>query len=278
MVDREQRIPSNAVVQEGSSSKVSGDGGITTVPREIDPVLDDSGDKGLKGKSARPKDEPNVRKPEAEKGEDRGHGAVPPRTLAKESSTASPRLPVGKMKWSQLEEQEPVNGGHPQPEGEYRADALDAPEGKEKAEERADRTFSPPKADPPEKERKAPRSDKESLLQGEKKEPSRGRKIPVGVLKWRKDEELDGEKKGNFPGKGFRSLKIFPQKAEKSDKELSVAQRRLRKAVKVLWIPSLLFGSLLIGLLIGYAGLGGQSPLEVFDLDLWKHIYQQVYG
>lgn len=113
----------------------------------------------------------------------------------------------------------------------------------------------------------------------ESSESPRKKKIPVGVLKWRKDEETDEVKKENSTGKGkvFR-LPDFGKDEEEPGEEPSSAQRRLRKAVKVLWIPTLLFGSLLIGLMIGYAGLGGQSPLEVFDPDLWRHIYQMVYG
>ena len=101
----------------------------------------------------------------------------------------------------------------------------------------------------------------------------------ISGLKWRKDEETDEVKKENSTGKGkvFR-LPDFGKDEEEPGEEPSSAQRRLRKAVKVLWIPTLLFGSLLIGLMIGYAGLGGQSPLEVFDPDLWRHIYQMVYG
>ncbi len=99
----------------------------------------------------------------------------------------------------------------------------------------------------------------------ESSESPRKRKFPVGVLKWRKDEETDEVKKENSTGKGkvFR-LPDFGKDEEEPGEEPSSAQRRLRKVVKVLWIPTLLFGSLRHRLMIGYAGLGGQSPLEVF--------------
>jgi hypothetical protein len=274
MVDRDHRIPSDAVVQGSphtSGGKVSEDGGTTTVMWKKNAPMDASGDHGREEKPVSPLNDSSAEQLGDEKKGERERSAVPPPKPKKESSAFSPRLPVGKMKWSQSKEQEPNSGGSPQPDGESRFGTGDIPE-----EGKADRkSASGKETAPPEKGRRTGRSEKESP------EPPRKKKIPVGVLKWRKDEETDGAEKGNFPGnaKLFRLPDFLPGRGEeKPGEELTNAQRRLRKAVKILWIPSLLFGSLLIGLIIGYAGLGDQSPLEVFDLDLWRHIYQLVYG
>lgn len=259
-----------------TSQQAAKDSSSTTVPWENNPVLEGSGDKGRKEKAVRPLNESSAAQQGDEKGE--GSPAVPPMKSAKEASASPPRLPVGKMKWSQSEEQEPVPGGSSQPDGEFRSGIRDFP-GVPGAEE-GQESFSRRKAASPEKEGATERSSAaESPPRTEPKEPPGGKRIPVGVLKWRKDEEPDEAEKGKFRGKALLRLPEFlPGKAEESSEELSNAQRRLRKTAKVLWIPSLLFGSLLIGLLIGYAGLGDQPPTDVFDLDLWKHIYHLVYG
>lgn len=271
MVDRDHHIPSNAVVQGSSDGKTREDSSITTVARENHSVLEDSGDKGLKEKHGRSLKSSAA---QADSVENRNR----PFASAKESPASSPRLPVGKMKWSQSEEREPLTKGNSKSDGEFLSDTGYFPE----AEDKLDRDFSPGKeTELPKKKTKASKTETKNFDgQNEGKESPKGKKIPVGVLKWRKDEEMDGAGKGNFPGKEklFGLFESLPGNAEESGKEPSNASRRLRKVVKILWVPTLLLGSLLVGLIIGYAGLGDQSPMEVFDLDLWKHIYQLVYG
>lgn len=271
MVDRDHRIPSDAVVQGSSRTaggKASEDGGTTTVMWKKNTSVDGSGDHGREEKPVRPLNEPSAAQQGDEKKGEGERSAVPPLKPKKESSAFSPRLPVGKMKWSQTEEQESGTGGSSRSDGESRFETKDSPEAGN-----ADRKSASGKETAPPEQMKTDGPGKESP------EPPRKKKIPVGVLKWRKDEEPDKAEKGNSPEKGKRfRLPEFGRAEEKPGEEPSDAQRRLRKAVKILWIPSLLLGSLLIGLIIGYAGLGDQSPLEVFDLDLWRHIYQLVYG
>src|SRR5690606_29194133 len=271
MVDRDHRIPSDAVVQESSHTaggKVSEDGGTTTVMWKKNTSMD-----GLRDSGGEDQPAPSLNKSVAaqqgdDKAGDRNYSSSPLKTK-KETSEPPPRLPVGKMKWSQAEERAPDSGGKPRADGESRSETKGFPEAG-----KADRKSIPDnRTASPGREGKKGDSGKESS------ESPRKKKIPVGVLKWRKDEETDEVKKENSTGKGkvFR-LPDFGKDEEEPGEEPSSAQRRLRKAVKVLWIPTLLFGSLLIGLMIGYAGLGGQSPLEVFDPDLWSHIYQLVCG
>lgn len=245
MVDRDHRIPSDAVIQ-GSPCALSGeageDGGATTLSWKKNLSQDDSVDKVREEKPLNA----NLTQHGDEKGEERERSADLPRKTAGDFPSSSPRLPDGTMNRNHSEEREPNSDGT---EGASR-----------------------------EKERVKEMSDEESPFRKMAKGSLRGKKIPVGVLKWRKDEEPDEVGKESSEGNGFPLSAALSGEAKDLIEEPPSHPGRLRKAVKWLWIPSLLFGSLLIGLIIGYAGLGGQSPTEVFDLELWKHIYQLIYG
>jgi|GEM_PF-577198 len=48
--------------------------------------------------------------------------------------------------------------------------------------------------------------------------------------------------------------------------------------VRMLFVPFLLFISLLIGLLIGYSVIGDKPVSQVFDLDTYKHMYDLIFA
>lgn len=47
---------------------------------------------------------------------------------------------------------------------------------------------------------------------------------------------------------------------------------------RLLLVPFLLFFSLVVGLIIGYAVLGNGPVSEVFDLNTYKHMYDLIFA
>jgi len=48
--------------------------------------------------------------------------------------------------------------------------------------------------------------------------------------------------------------------------------------VKVMIIPVLCVMALILGMVVGYAILGGRPVSEVFEWNTWKHMYDLVYS
>lgn len=48
--------------------------------------------------------------------------------------------------------------------------------------------------------------------------------------------------------------------------------------VKIVLVPTLLFFSLIIGLMIGYSVVGHKPVSEVFDLGTFKHMYDLLFA
>lgn len=71
--------------------------------------------------------------------------------------------------------------------------------------------------------------------------------------------------------------------AEESKKK-PLGRRMLRLFVKIVWFPALITFALVIGLMVGYGVLGAKeveqdlSVSDVFDIELWKHLYNLIYG
>ncbi len=52
----------------------------------------------------------------------------------------------------------------------------------------------------------------------------------------------------------------------------------LKRIVKVMSVPFLLFFSLVVGLMIGYGVMGKQPLTEVFDVNTYKHMYDLIFS
>ncbi|CAI9000321.1 MULTISPECIES: DNA-directed RNA polymerase subunit beta [unclassified Brevibacillus] len=75
--------------------------------------------------------------------------------------------------------------------------------------------------------------------------------------------------------------KRFPRQTEEvkskgKERERSGKNWRLRVAKMVL-VPLLLFFSLVIGLMIGYGGVGKKPMSDVFDLGTYKHMWDLMF-
>ncbi len=46
---------------------------------------------------------------------------------------------------------------------------------------------------------------------------------------------------------------------------------------KVLWLPVLLLVALAVGLYVGY-GLTSDTPSAIFQADLWRNFFNQLFG
>lgn len=65
---------------------------------------------------------------------------------------------------------------------------------------------------------------------------------------------------------------------DSSDEDPSSKRKRIAKtAFKILWLPLLLIIVLIVGLMFGHS-FGGESAMDVFDLDMWEHIYDLIYS
>jgi hypothetical protein len=53
---------------------------------------------------------------------------------------------------------------------------------------------------------------------------------------------------------------------------------RKKKWIKILWYPALLVVSLFAGLIIGHSVIADQPVSDVFNIDVWKHLYDLIYG
>lgn len=48
-------------------------------------------------------------------------------------------------------------------------------------------------------------------------------------------------------------------------------------ALKILWLPALLTVVLIVGLMIGHSTIGNEPAGDVFDLEVWEHLYNLIY-
>lgn len=70
---------------------------------------------------------------------------------------------------------------------------------------------------------------------------------------------------------------------EKIEKK-SLGRRMFRLFIKITWFPALVLAALVIGLMVGYGVLGAKevdqdlSFGDVFDPELWKHLYNLING
>ncbi|MFS0836263.1 DNA-directed RNA polymerase subunit beta [Paenibacillus sp. 1P03SA] len=50
------------------------------------------------------------------------------------------------------------------------------------------------------------------------------------------------------------------------------------RVLKKLRVPLIFLGALIIGLWIGYSGIGGQPTLDIFRISTWKHLFDLVFA
>lgn len=55
-------------------------------------------------------------------------------------------------------------------------------------------------------------------------------------------------------------------------------KEQIRKWVKILWLPVSLVVALYVGFVIGHTVIGDQPAGDIFNIDMWVHIYQLMFG
>ncbi|BCU83238.1 hypothetical protein JIR001_30210 [Polycladomyces abyssicola] len=113
---------------------------------------------------------------------------------------------------------------------------------------------------------------------------------PIGKLKWSQDDEapLDttapiavaAEAVQDAPSSTPEPSQSTADKVEDEPKDISQKSGSGAKWVKqtLLFLPLVWVIVLAVGLMIGYGVMGDQPPGEVFNPDLWKHLYDLIYG
>lgn len=61
-------------------------------------------------------------------------------------------------------------------------------------------------------------------------------------------------------------------------KHLDIAKKIVLTIVKVLWLPCLLIVALAVGLYAGYRITSPENPREIFQLEVWRNFFYQLFG
>jgi DNA-directed RNA polymerase subunit beta len=119
---------------------------------------------------------------------------------------------------------------------------------------------------------------------------------PIGKLKWQQHDEKGSSVDVTAPIPVAATTEAAPEapspttepsqaKVEEKRNESKVASTEPRRWSGAKWVKrTLLFLPLVwiivlaVGLVIGYSVMGNQPPGEVFNPDLWKHLYDLIYG
>jgi len=65
---------------------------------------------------------------------------------------------------------------------------------------------------------------------------------------------------------------------QNKQQEKAKSKTWIRSLSKLLFVPLLLFFSLVAGLMIGYGFLGKQPITEVFNVNTYKHMYDLIFS
>jgi hypothetical protein len=89
---------------------------------------------------------------------------------------------------------------------------------------------------------------------------------PVGELKWSKADEAHvlSDMEGTAITIGSPDKKLLNEKI-------------VRYILKMLCVPLILVVVLVTGLLIGHSVIGGQPAGDVFDINMWQHLYRLIF-
>jgi DNA-directed RNA polymerase subunit beta len=216
------------------------------------------------------------------------------------------RLPVGKLKWSKEEE---LKRSQQSTESAEAAQVLDEEKKGSQNEEQTDGNKNsimnhskeqdiPQKAELELQEQEIENQESEKIVAtAEKKTKSTEQTNEIAPEKEQLEDtdvkpegELDKEKQELVEkpvALKSRPQKPSPPQPEKPKKPV-VAKKAIGKPetqgkqgtrfAKILWLPSLLFVVLIIGLMIGHSYIGGQPATDVFDISMWEHVYKLIFG
>jgi hypothetical protein len=188
-------------------------------------------------------------------------------------------------------------GDHEPKETEPSAEGKETtPSASEEGEERTD-SISQQQVDPKVIE-EAAREDEQDEQADEWDEDDEPVRRPVGKLKWSQNDEapLDStapvavaaETVQDAPSSTPEQSQSSAGKVEDDPKDQSKDEPKGTSPKRgsgakwfkrtLLFLPLVWIIVLAVGLMIGYGVMGDQPPGEVFNPDLWKHLYDLIYG
>jgi hypothetical protein len=65
---------------------------------------------------------------------------------------------------------------------------------------------------------------------------------------------------------------------DQEDEKYTTDSRWVKRSIWILGIPALLVIVLFVSLIIGHTVVGGQPVSDIFDISMWIHVYNLIYG
>ncbi|WP_037464322.1 DNA-directed RNA polymerase subunit beta [Shimazuella kribbensis] len=198
------------------------------------------------------------------------------------------RLPVGELKWSKEEDQE-SNSNEKNEQGHVE----EKPSKKDNVHEEISATL----LDLEKEEQTTISSHEEEKV---KKDPLAGIEdtlTPIDFKTYEFDAEqlraIEQEMNTLNQQKTENELETFDRKQEfhlpsenvknrhdeeEVEEEYSSDSKWVKRSIWILGVPALLVIVLFVSLIIGHTVVGGQPVSDIFDMGMWMHVYNLIYG
>lgn len=205
------------------------------------------------------------------------------------------RLPVGELKWSKEQQENKVEEKEQKTEQER--EELDVKQKETKEDKEKENVHSEVSATllDVEKEQETTISS-QNEKKNKKKDPLDGIEdtlTPIDFKTYEFDAEqlkaIEQELNSLNPQKLEEELNtIHQQKApikdqveyhdEQEEEKYTTDSRWVKRSIWILGIPALLVIVLFVSLIIGHTVVGGQPVSDIFDITMWMHVYNLIYG
>lgn len=88
-----------------------------------------------------------------------------------------------------------------------------------------------------------------------------------------KASQQQAEAESNMSAKG-----IEPAETELEEDEYKSSSKWAKRSIWILGLPAALVIVFIVSLMVGHSVVGGQPAGDVFDVDMWIHVYTLIYG
>jgi hypothetical protein len=186
--------------------------------------------------------------------------------LVKSDDQEENRLPVGELKWSKEEEQASESKeGEATKEESSKSPTQSEVSATLAVDEVIEEDVSPNKSKTLNESAKDPLAGIEDTLTS----------IDFKEYEFEPDELKTVEKESNsFDQQTLERKEDF----QEYEVEQSSGNKWIKRIIWILGIPAFLILVLFISLMIGHTVIGGQPVGEIFDVAMWQHLYNLIYG
>jgi hypothetical protein len=80
------------------------------------------------------------------------------------------------------------------------------------------------------------------------------------------------------PKHNFHHQQDVGNNYEEEEEEYSSDSKWVKRTIWILGVPALLVIVLFVSLIIGHTVVGGQPVSDIFDMGMWMHVYNLIYG